>query len=64
MTPDQLEALAGFARRYGSGYKQALIDKWCKGTHWLEPAGEYLDEIKTQLGGWWLFNYQLPYNHR
>jgi hypothetical protein len=64
ITPAQLEALAHFAKRYGVAWKQALIDKWVQRTAHLEPAGEYLLELQNTLGGYGLFQYQLPFNHR
>ena len=60
-TSDQIEALAFFAKKYGRGWKQKLIDAWVSGEDIQEPNGVQLRSLRTwEAGGAWLFRFQLP----
>lgn len=58
--PDQLAALASYARRHGRTWRASLRAAWESGRDEREPEGALLRQIRNQYGPAWLTRFQLP----
>ncbi len=54
LTDEQHDALQAFANRFGANWKERLSDYWMNGRDASEPKGNYLRQVRNQLGPTWL----------
>ena len=52
--PDQVAAVAAFARLHGPDWKDALSQAWWDGSDCREPDGHLLRQVRNQYGPAWL----------
>ncbi len=60
LTPDQTDALRGFAKRNGRRWKSKLLGLWMDGQDWREPEAPFLRQIRNTIGPADLMRLKLP----
>ncbi len=60
LTPDQTDALRGFAKRNGRRWKSKLLGLWMDGQDWREPEAPFLRQIRNTIGPSGLLRLKLP----
>jgi hypothetical protein len=52
--PEQLAALAAFAKRHGRTWRADLADAWSTGRDTAEPGGYFLRQVRNTWGPAWI----------